>query len=166
MVDLIKQLNTQFCAELNTAWINAIEKSNGKDFSLEIFEEIKTLVFEARDQGYTFNIDYSPNLFIEERIMGKDLEKEFCSMSEWKDVQIILTMIKQSEINKWNFMLPHFKELQKQHLQPIMLKYAINSVKTHGPFFAGPLNEIINVFGFCGSVAAEITLLSIIFGKR
>lgn len=166
MLDLIKQLNTHFCAELNTAWINAIEKSNRKDFSLEIFEEIKSLVFEARDQGYTFNIDYSPNLFIEERIMGKDLEKEFCSMSEWKDVQIILTMIKQSEINKWDFIRPHFEELKKQHFRPIMLQYAINCSKQYGPFFAGPDNDTINVFGFCGSVIEDMILLSMIYPNK
>jgi len=66
MAELIKQLNIHFCEELNTSK----------------FSEIKKLVLEAKEQGYDFKLDYSPNLFIEERIMGKDLEKEFCSLPE------------------------------------------------------------------------------------
>jgi len=166
MIDLIKQLNSQFCVELNASWKKAIEASNGKEFNLSIFGELKSLIFEARDQGYNFNVDYLPDLFIQEQIMGKDLETEFCTLPEWNEVIIINRMIKESKQNNWDFILPHFEELQKQHLRPVMLQYAIKCVKIHGPFFAGPQNDTINVFGFTGSIAEECTLLSMIYGRR
>ena len=80
MIDLIKQLNTHFCEELNTAWLKSISESSGRELNTTIFSDIKNLIAEAKDQGYRFNLDYSPDLFFEERIMDKKLEREFCSL--------------------------------------------------------------------------------------
>ena len=166
MTDLIKQLNTQFCEELNTAWLKSVSESSGKELNTIIFSDIKNLLSEAKDQGYRFNLDYSPDLFFEERIMGKELERELGSLPEWNEMGVILGMIKNAETNRWDSVLPHFKELKKQRLRPIMLQYAINCAKQYGPFFAGSDNETINVFGFCGNVIEDILLISMLYPNK
>ena len=94
MTDLIKQLNTQFCMELNKAWLDATLNKNDKTTKMERLGEVHKLIFEAREQGYTFNLEYSPNNFINERIMGKGLELVLCSMHEWEEFGYITKMIK------------------------------------------------------------------------
>jgi hypothetical protein len=166
MIDLIKQLNTHFCEELNTAWLKSVSESSGRELNTTIFSDIKNLIAEAKDQGYRFNLDYSPDLFFEERIMDKKLEREFCALPEWNEMGVILGMIKKAETNRWDSVLPHFKELKKQHLRPIMLQYAINCSKQYGPFFAGQDNETINVFGFCGTVIEDMVLISMLYPNK
>ena len=82
MTDLIKHLNTQFCMELNQAWLDATLNNDGKIIQTDRFAELQNLIVEAKEQGYAFNLEYVPDNFIAERIMGKDLESELCSMPE------------------------------------------------------------------------------------
>jgi hypothetical protein len=166
MTDLIKQLNTQFCMELNKAWLDATLNNNDKTINMERFGEVHKLIAEAREQGYTFNLEYSPNNFINERIMGKDLELVLCSMPEWEEFGYITKMIKECETNNWNGIKPHFEELQRQRMKPILLKYAIKCAKEFGPFFASDKNDTINLFGTCESVADEMVLVIFVFGGK
>ena len=166
MVDLIKQLNTEFCKELNGAWIKAVSETNEKEVNFASYGEIKDLVYEARDQGYVFKLDYSPDNFIKERILGKNLESEFCSLDAWNKVLVVKNMIEQCERNQWDFIQPQFEELQRQHMKSVMLQYAIKCSGSFGPFFAGPENDTINVFGFCGSITREIVLMTLLYARK
>lgn len=165
MTDLIKQLNTQFCHELNSAWLDASLKFDGKNIKMEFFAEVHQLIEEAKEQGYLFNLEYSPNNFVAERINGKPLEAQLCNMPEWEELNMVINMLKQCETNNWSNIKTHFEELKRQRIKPIILKYAIQCAKINGPFYAGDKNDTINIFGFCGSVALEMMLIAFIFNK-
>jgi hypothetical protein len=165
MTDLIKQLNTEFCQELNNAWLQAIENNDGQHMVVKNFDGLLELIKEAKEQGYGFNLDYSPNLFIEERIMGKQLENELIKLPEWNQLAILINMLNQCEDNQWTTIKTHLQELKSQRIQPILLAYAIQCTKDKGPFFAGNDPSFINVFGTCGSVAHEILLITLLFAK-
>jgi hypothetical protein len=166
MTDLVKQLNTHFCEELNTAWLKCCKGNGVKDWTVATFRDICRLLAEAREQGYQFNLEYSPNLFIEERIIGKDLEAEFCTLPEWEEVGVVINSLRMAEDRSMDQMIPRLQELKSQYLRPILLKYAITCSREHGPFFAGPDNSVINIFGFCGSAMHEIMLLTILYMKK
>jgi hypothetical protein len=166
MTDLIKQLNTQFCTELNMAWMNATLNNDGPGMDMSRFNELTELITEAREQGYAFNLEYSPNHFIEECIMGKSLETALCGMPEWNGLTPILYMLKECETKNWSGIQPYFEKLKSQKMKPILEKYAIKCAQEKGPFFAGSENDTINIFGTCGSIAHEIILLSLLFGKH
>ena len=106
MTDLIKQLNTQFCTELNVAWMNATLNNDGPGMDMSRFNELTELITEAREQGYAFNLEYSPDHFIKECIMGKSLEKELCSMPEWQGLAHIFYMLKESELDRCPTVFP------------------------------------------------------------
>jgi len=165
MTNLIKQLNTEFCQELNNAWLQAIENNDGQYMIIKKFDGLFELIKEAKEQGYGFNLDYSPNLFIEERIMGKQLENELLKLPEWNQLGVLITMLNQCEENQWNSIKTHLQELKSQRTKPILISYAIKCTKEKGPFFAGEDPSIINVFGTCGSVAHEILLITFLFAK-
>ena len=166
MTDLIKQVNTQFCLELNNTWLEATRKFDGKNINMDLLHELQKLIEEAKEQGYAFNLDYSPDNFIAERINGKELEPELCSMPEWEEFNLIINMLKQCETNDWSNFKKHLEELKHQRIKPILLKYAIQCAKQHGPFFAGDKNDTINIFGSCGSVPFEIMLLAVLYSKN
>jgi hypothetical protein len=148
------------------AWLNATLNNDGPGINMSRFHELTELITEARDQGYAFNLEYSPNHFIEECIMGKSLEKELCNMPEWNGLAHILYMLKECETQKWSKIQPYFEELKRQRMKPILEKYAIKCAQEKGPFFAGSENDTINIFGSCGSTAHEIILLSLLFSKQ
>ena len=166
MTDLIKQLNTQFCLELNKAWLDAIVNFDGKNVNMVLFNEIHQLIEEAREQGYTFNLVYSPDDFIGERIDGKPLDPELSAMPEWEHVTLLSNMLKECETNDWGNIKKYFEELQRQTIKPILLKYAIECAKKHGPFYAGDKNDSINIFGSCESVPLEIMLIAFLYSKN
>ena len=165
MTDLIKQLNTQFCLELNKTWLEATLNFNAHNIKMDMLHELHQLIEEAKEQGYAFNLDYSPDNFIAERINGKELEPELCSMPEWEEFNLIINMLKQCETNNWSNIKKHFEELRHQRIKPILLKYAVQCAKQHGPFFAGDKNDTINIFGTCGSVPLEIMLIALLYNK-
>ena len=165
MTDLIKQLNTQFCLELNKAWLDASLKFDGKNLEMEFFTEVHHLIEEAKEQGYLFNLEYCPNNFVAERINGKALEPELCNMPEWEQLNLVINMLQQCETNNWSNIKKHFEELKRQRTKPILLKYAIECAKKDGPFYAGDKNDTINIFGTCGSVPLEMMLIAFIFNK-
>lgn len=165
MTDLIKLLNTQFCQELNKAWLEATAGFDGKNIKMEFFNELRQLIDEARDQGYLFNLEYRPDNFVAERINGKPLEPELCNMPEWEQLNMVTNMLKQCESNNWSNIKKHFEELKRQRIKPILLKYAIECAKKDGPFYAGDKNDTINIFGTCGSVPLEMMLIAFLFNK-
>jgi len=166
MTDLIKQLNTQFCMELNKAWLDATMNNDCKTIRMDLFANLQNLIAEAREQGYTFNLDYSPNNFIAERVMGKDLELVLCTMPDWQEFGYVTNMIKQCETNNWLKIKPYFEELQTQRMKPILLKYAIRCANEYGPFFAGDRNDTINLFGTCGNISHEMVLITFLYGGK
>ena len=97
MTHLIKQLNTEFCQELNNAWLQAIENNDGQHMVIKKFDGLFELIKEAKEQGYGFNLDYSPNLFIEERIMGKQLENVMLKLAQGQSFDQITWI----ETNLW-----------------------------------------------------------------
>lgn len=132
MTDLVKQLNTHFCEELNTAWLKCCKGNGVKDWTVATFRDICRLLAEAREQGYQFNLEYSPNLFIEERIIGKDLEAEFCTLPEWEEVGVVINSLRMAEDRSMDQMIPRLQELKSQYMRPVLLKYAITCSREHG----------------------------------
>jgi len=112
-----------------------------------------------------FNLEYSPDNFIGERIDGKPLDPELCNMPEWEQLNLVINMLKQCETNNWDNIKKHFEELKRQRIGPILLKYATACAKKHGPFYAGDKNDTINIFGTCGSVPLEMMLIAFLFSK-
>ena len=82
MCNLINKVNTEFCQELNKTWLQAIENNDRQHMVIKKFNGLFELINEAKEQGYGINLDCSPNLFIEERIMGKQLENELLKLPQ------------------------------------------------------------------------------------
>jgi hypothetical protein len=77
-----------------------------------------------------FNLEYSPDNFIGERIDGKPLDPELCNMPEWEQLNLVINMLKQCETNNWDNIKKHFEELKRQRIGPILLKYAKHAPKS------------------------------------
>lgn len=88
MTDLIKQLNTQFCTELNVAWMNATLNNDGPGMDMSRFNELTELITEAREQGYAFNLEYSPIILSKNASWEKALKKNSAACRNGKDLPI------------------------------------------------------------------------------
>ena len=52
MTDLIKQLNTQFCLELNKTWLEATLNFNAHNIKMDMLHELHQLIEEAKIKKY------------------------------------------------------------------------------------------------------------------
>lgn len=166
MTDLLKQLQDSFCNDLNNAWLKDIQNNEGENMNVSKFNDLVTLMIEAREQGYTFRLHYSSAEFIADKIMGSSSENDLYAIPEWQKIKPIINMIDECDKQQWDHLKPHLEMLKSQKVQPIIQQHTINFARKNGPFYPGKDNSIINVYGSFGSVGADLLLTTLVYGPK
>ena len=166
MTNLLRELQESFCKELNQSWLKDIENNDGANMDTTRFNDLVTLMREAREQGYTFYLHYSCAEFITERIMASGQGKDLYEIPAWDTIKPIIKMIEECDKQEWGHLKPHLEKLKSQKVQPILEHYTIDFVREYGPFYSGKDNSVINVYGSFGSVGADLLLTSLVYGPK
>ena len=162
MTNLLKHLNTNFCTELNVAWLTYVSALKIKGADPSIYETLYALLKEAREQGYRFQIEYAPDLFIQECKAENEVALFLRTHPKWKETEVIIKMMKLGRENQWTFLEPYLENLKNEYLKTLLKEFATRHARQYGPFFAGSDHAVIHVLGLLDSVKEEIMLHSFV----
>lgn len=165
MENLLQELHSQFCNELNQLWLDAICVNEGNQYDSNRFNPLISRINEAKREGYEFIVERSPSFFIDHHPSDEDTEALFGTHPQWKNVSLVQKMIEASEKNQWESILPHYRSLRNKLITDILIEYAIEHVKEHGPFFVRNHTDRFYVYINTGNVAHDMSLIAFIYGR-
>lgn len=159
------QLHSNYCAELNKQWLDAIKNYDGKRVDYIDYSTFINTFREAQQDGYRFTMLFDALELINKTILI-DEEHDILKNSRFDDIRIINNMLDEGERQGWHIIKESLKELKINKLKLEAFLLFINNSKVNGPFYASRDTSEIIIWGFQGNVGLEILLLSILNVKN
>jgi len=166
MNNLLHQLHEDFCKEFNTLWKEAILGNDGVTFDARRFDTLVSKVTEAKRDGYMFRHLYSPQHLLNAEIKNRKLDEDLYNDSKWGDIRILNKMIAECKEKDWCSVLPHYEELRRKRIKKMVFDYATEHAIEKGPFYIAEKLDTIYTFVNTGSVAHDMTLITLVHGKN
>jgi hypothetical protein len=158
------QLHSNYCAELNRKWLEAIKNYDGKRVDYIDYQPFIATFREAQKDGYRFTLLFNPLYLINKSIAIKE-ENDILKNAKFDDIRVINNMLEEGERQGWQIIRDTLHELKIEKIRIEAIKLFLSNSRTNGPFYPSTDNSEIIVWGFQGNVGLEIILLSILNGK-
>lgn len=166
MNNLLEQLHEDFCKELNDLWKDAVLGNDGVTFEARRFDKLVSKISEAKRDGYHFRHLYSPQYLLHMEIKNRKLDEDLYNEPKWGEIKIINKMINECKEKDWKSVIPHFEDLRRIKIKTLLVEYAIEYAKEKGPFYSTGKLDTIYVFAKTGSLAHDMTLITLVYGKN
>ncbi len=165
MNNLLEVLHENFCKELNNLWKEAVIGNDGVTFEAKRFDTLVSMISDAKRDKYIFRHLYSPQYLLHAEIKNRQLDEDLYNEPKWGEIKIINKMIAECKEKDWKSVIPHYEELRRRKIKNLLVEYAIEHVKINGPFYSTGKLDTIYVFANTGSLAHDMTLITLVHGK-
>lgn len=162
----IQKLLSSYCQELNQRWLETSSQFDERQFSYERLKPFLDTFREAENEGYDFEPLYCPLLLIDKAEPDAYLEKCLMESPEWEDVRIINNMKEEGKKNRWVPINDPLDKLRIEKIKSIAGTFLQRYAREQGPFFPSKDPSKILVYCNMGSIAHEISLISVLQSKN
>jgi hypothetical protein len=163
---IIQQLLSSYCRELNEGWLETAKDLDDQRFNYEAILPFVKKFREAESEGYTFELVFCPLQLIDKTAPGCNYEEQMMTSSAWNDVDFINRMKEESKKNQWIPIDNPLDKLRIEKIKTITGEFLQHHTSKNGPFFPSKDPSTILVYCLMGSIAKEVTLLSLIQSKK
>jgi len=161
----IQQLLSSYCQELNQSWTETVASLEGTKINFERVKPFLDKFREAEREGYVFEIVFCPLILINNADINSPFEALMMQSASWRDIDVINNMKEQGEENEWSPMNKPLDDLRIEKIKAIAGAFLQQYALLNGPFFLSKDPSKLLVYCNLGSVAHEISLISILKSK-